>query len=1064
MDVRQSESQERIGQHELIILRLNDTRMHDIARVGGKAASLAELSRIPGIHVPPALVITSLAYATFLTAHPEIETKLEQLEQLTDPKDIQAQAQAIYQAIRAAPMPTGLQEVILTAYHELSRAVGEEAALVSVRSSATAEDMPTASFAGQYETYLNQRGQAAVLDTVRLVWASTYNLNAVQYHNERGLRHRVTKMAVIIQQMVDARAAGTAFTVDLETGVPMISIHATYGLGEAEVGGVVTPDTWIVDPETLTLVKRRLGNKVEKIILDTGTGKSLRQGTTEHERSTYAIDLSTARQLAQKVKAIGEYYHAKHGVVYVDTEFAIDQQGAVFFLQARPETVWARHKPDLIAVDLRHAAGMQRGLEGGVTGSPGVVTGALRVVTSPGESGKQEAERRVRPGDILVVANTTNIWEGVLRQAGGAITDIGGPGSHTAVVMREWGKPALVGTHHATRVLQDYDDRVVTLDATQKIIFLDTVPSAWLYTPTDLRATHGALGEETEEQAWDQATRTGQTQTDPQGGRWIGKPNYLVSPFMQEIYLACHQWMGARLGAPVRAHIQGKPDGRGIHLVDFHDVFQWQVRLDAMTLEELEALHRERLETVSAYLHASAWFALTPDAVLEWLDQYLRMNAFMSVAYNIHRVTERLLENALSHQQVPWPYSLQVRPAMGALLGETEATLSLRDYQALLERVRDDHQLRQVLRSAEETGVFDQLNRINPEFAARLHAYAFRYKITDETDPTLSSMEPLRAVVHRLNRDAAEHFQVHITHATPEEFYPEDERFGRIVRLALESEKARQDAHHQKIRGQWIVCEKVQPLADFLICNRELSRYEELFSHPPDWLLRQVIHYRLTHWLESFYGRVVDVPPVPASISMDTYRVLRSWGFELFYLPALEVTHAEEVKRYPGWQYPLAERYWATEIVERVSLPGQWIAVELLGQPSVQGMSYDYDRLMQAIGEGSRFLSWDVIHASILPKIAAHLKLAPARVRLPYAIEWNFLGNLLRYLRQQGEDLPDWGATASWEWTEGKYGRYHRLLVGKHGAEGLDGLQAVGWVFSGDEWYRIFGFRTLLVF
>ncbi len=407
-----------------LVLSLNDDRSRNPSLVGGKAANLARIWQLPGIQIPPAFIITTEAYHRFINKNPELSRMITDLDDLTDEELIRNHVEKIQQSMRTACIPRYVSQSISSVYRTLRSQLGSDELRVSVRSSATAEDSPMASFAGQYETYLNQRSSPAVLESVRKVWASTFGFNPVNYRNSRQIRHSATEMAVIVQKMVDARSGGTAFTVDLETGIPLIRIHANHGLGEAEVRGSVTPDMWIVDPDSLTIMKRALGEKNQKVAYDFACGKTASLATTPDERTHFALCCAEVRDLARSVRCIGEYYGDNQSASYVDVEFAIDgNDGSIFILQARPETAWGEQTCPLIAVDLDRACNLSRLSAGGFTGSPGVAFGKLCVAGS-----LEEAERRVRPGDILVVANTTNLWERILGLCSGAITDIGSPG------------------------------------------------------------------------------------------------------------------------------------------------------------------------------------------------------------------------------------------------------------------------------------------------------------------------------------------------------------------------------------------------------------------------------------------------------------------------------------------------------------------------------------------------------------------------------------------------------------------------------------------------------------
>lgn len=1052
------EGTERTGLEEVVV-DLNDSQARDPNRVGSKMASLAELRSIENIKVPPGFTVSTEAYRHFLKYN-ELEPLIQALEGVSDRTQLLQQGKNIREVIVAGEFPPEVEKAILDRYDQFSKSLGVTEVRVAVRSSATAEDLPGASFAGRYDTFLNQMGGPEVMGAVKRVWASTFNDRAIIYRSQNEISHSKTQMAVGILKMVDAEVAGTGFSVDLETGNPMITLHTLYGLGEAEVSGIATPDTWIVDPQVEKLLKRRLGSKTHKIIFDAASRQNVIRETDKHERSNYAILPGLALGLGLAVHKIAQHYRAQGKADQIDTEFAIEGR-SIIFTQARPETVWSQDKSGLLSVDLHHGQvkGLPRLLEGG-TGLPGVVSGTLRVVSSEDpDKALALAETVVQPGDILVGLNTSNVWEDVLGRAGGAIMNVGGGGSHTAVVMRESKKPAIIGVPDATEVLKPFDGKTITLDGTQKIVFLGKVPlDALAQRPSQLLPPrYGTLDQVSEGEAWAEAKQSTTTREDSDGRRWIAKPPYKVGPFMQAVYRAVYEWMGHRLQSPVSVEVRD-----GVVWVDFHDVFQWRVKLRAFSLEDLEALHAERLKTAESYLVASEQLQLTPEGFLEWLDLYIQMNAWMSVAYDIYRVTEGMLEAELAQRQTPEPYYSQVRPAMGALLGETEAATSkLKEYRALLEQVRESGTLHNLLNNIGQTSDLPTLQNHDSGFYQKLEGYALSFKVTRGTDPTLPASEPILQVIRNLQIDLGSSRQITITSPQPEEFYPGDEQFGRVARLALGSEKARQDTHHQKIRGQWRVRQQLSPLIGFLLEQSELSAAEELFNQPPDYLLRQIIRYQMTNRLGLFLGHSVGVPPLSEWVTVEHYRQLRQFGFDLFYLPAPDVASIHDTERYPGWKHPLAKRYWETAIVERQPWNGRWVAVEFLEVPS-QGVPLVSDSLMDRMGVRTRLVSWKKIHADILPQLARILKVPSSAVQLPHALEWNFIGNLLRYLNRVGGSYPDWGASAAWEWTEGRYGREHRLLVGKNGTEGMDGLSAVAWIFEGDVWFNIASFRILV--
>jgi phosphohistidine swiveling domain-containing protein len=853
-----------------IAFDVKDTRSRNISLVGGKAASLQELASIPGIEVPDGFNVTTTIYNSYLESVNVIDligeldewsVKWNQTEngsvgRREVEQKIQELSNKIQDRILNGVLSREHEVVVKEFYENLDGGQGER--LVAVRSSATAEDMPNASFAGQYKTLLNQKGIDQVVQSIKEVWASTFSFNSINYRNKNNIKHGTIKMGVLILEMINPQSAGTMFSVDTETGAPMVSINNTYGLGEAEVSGIVTSDNWIVDPNNLTIIKRRLGDKRVKIVYDPESRKNIEIENDVDKRQRFAANEDTIKELARQMKVVSDYYSSsKEGVEYIDAEYVITNEGGILFTQARPETVWRQGKTSLVAIDKAKAMNFPIILEGGVTGSAGVKTGKVRVVSSV-----EEAEQKIQFGDVMVAPNTTNIWEHAMGLAGAIITEVGGTGNHTAVVSREQGKPAIVGSAKAMEILQKYEGMEVTIDATEKRIYLGQVPEEFQYFPDKVKPVYGGAYSQTLEESWEEATKTGQTYVDESGERWIGKPKVKVRKFLQEIYRANHQWIADRLKSPIRDKIVD-----GVYYVNFEDIFRWMGIIKSMSLVELEQLYSERIETVSEFLEKSESLDLTRESVEEWLDVFIRMNAFMGFSFNIYKITEGLLEEELKQKQVPEPYFSKVRQSMSSLLGETEATVRLREYAGLLETLRLPEQYRLVnaLKSFRKFQNRDDLKEASPDYYTRLVNYVRNFKVMKNTDAVFSGQVPLNNLVNELLADLGANREIIIVEPTPEEYFPDDPHFQRIARLALLSEKIRQNSHHLKVRGQWKAAMVFQPLASYLIAKGEIDEYEQMFDHKPDWLVDKVAEYEQhnqsqDHDRESFSIRGYHIP------------------------------------------------------------------------------------------------------------------------------------------------------------------------------------------------------------
>ena len=439
-----------------------DTSIGDVALVGGKNASLGEMVRelsAKGVKVPNGFAITAEAYRYFIH-----EAKLDTFLHTTlagldtsDMKNLSQRGHAVREAIRTANLPADLQEQIVSAYKQLQ---GDSAVLldVAVRSSATAEDLPDASFAGQQESYLNVQGVASLLETCKRCFASLFTDRAISYRVDKGFEHFKVALSIGVQRMVrsDLACAGVMFTIDTESGFrDALLISAAYGLGENVVQGSVTPDEYTVFKTTLKsgyrpILQRTVGSKEYKLIYDAGGGKMVKNvPVPAAERRKLALTDDEVLTLARWGCIVEDHYSAKRGVsTPMDLEWAKDgNTGELFIVQARPETVQSRKNPDVLETYALSAHGTV--LASGRSVGEKIATGRVRVIKSP------EFINQFQKGEILVTDKTDPDWQPIMKMAAAIVTNRGGRTCHAAIVSRELGVPAIVGTGHGTEQLKD---------------------------------------------------------------------------------------------------------------------------------------------------------------------------------------------------------------------------------------------------------------------------------------------------------------------------------------------------------------------------------------------------------------------------------------------------------------------------------------------------------------------------------------------------------------------------------------------------------------------------------
>ena len=444
----------------------------DIPFVGGKNASLGEMYQAltpQGVKIPNGFAITAEAYRYFLR-EAKLDSKIHEILRDLDTNDLEnlrQRGRQVRHAILGATLPSDLENLITMAYQKLSEGLTGPAD-VAVRSSATAEDLPDASFAGQQETYLNVQGDLSLLDTCKRCFASLFTDRAISYRVHKGFEHFKIALSIGVQQMVrsDLAAAGVLFTIDTETGFPdVVLINASYGLGENVVQGTVNPDEYYVFKPTLKqgfrpILHKISGSKEYKLIYDIGGSKMVKNVPVSLEdRSRFAITDEEILALARWGCLIEDHYTAKKGrPCPMDIEWAKDgQTGDLFIVQARPETVQSGKDPDVL--ETYHLK--QRGpilIQGRSVGEK-IGQGPVRVIQHV------EHLQNFREGDVLVTDKTDPDWEPIMKKASAIVTNRGGRTCHAAIVSRELGLPAIVGTERATEVLKD--EQMVTISCAE---------------------------------------------------------------------------------------------------------------------------------------------------------------------------------------------------------------------------------------------------------------------------------------------------------------------------------------------------------------------------------------------------------------------------------------------------------------------------------------------------------------------------------------------------------------------------------------------------------------------
>lgn len=459
------------------VLWFNELHREDVNLVGGKSSSLGEMTSSMDVPVPYGFATTARAYRYFMhqtKLNDKVNALLESIKDYENSDELHTTCQQIRDLIISATMPEDLANDIKQAYAELAKKMGQDDPFVAIRSSATAEDLPNASFAGQQESYLNIKGAADVVNRVQQCYSSLFTDRATYYRHKQHFPHEKVALSAAVQMMVFSKASGIMFSVNVANGdASKIVIDAIYGLGEYIVLGKVTPDHFVIDKQSMKIVEKNIIKQPIELMRIPNGGTKEQAVPTELQEQPVLTD-NQVIALAGYAKEIERHYGC-----YMDMEYALDTNtNRLWIVQARPETVWSRRNKekktnnapsDDSGVTADNAEVAVRGLPA----SPGVASGVVHVIDNPKDIDQ------FKQGEILVTLMTSPDWVPAMKKAAAIITNNGGMTCHAAIISREMQIPCIVGTRSknvaATDVLKTGD--VVTVDAKNGVVYRGKVES-----------------------------------------------------------------------------------------------------------------------------------------------------------------------------------------------------------------------------------------------------------------------------------------------------------------------------------------------------------------------------------------------------------------------------------------------------------------------------------------------------------------------------------------------------------------------------------------------------------
>jgi pyruvate,water dikinase len=454
------------------VVWLEEVGKNDLSVVGGKGSSLGEMINI-GVPVPGGFAVTAQAFRDFINRAGIAKKLFEALEvDVNQESELHRAEEMAKKLIMEARVPEDIETAIKSRYEELCKREGEQV-FVAVRSSATAEDLPDASFAGQQETFLNMRGAEDVFNAVRKCWASLYGARAIFYRVEQGFEHDKVNLSAIVQKMVDSEKSGVMFSSQPSTGEPLVVIEGAWGLGESVVSGSVSPDNFVVDRKTKNIVSKYIATKEIMIIRDPATQKTVTVKVPAEKKDAIVLTDNEALELARYAEILEKHYGIPQ-----DIEWGVEKN-KIYILQSRPITTINNGKKK------ETAAVSGKVLLTGLGAAPGVASGIVRLISSGRELD------RVKQGDIMVTKMTMPDMVPGMKRAGAIVTDEGGMACHAAIVSRELGCPAVVGTKKATSLLKDGME--ITVDGGKGIVYEGRVALAAPARPASAASAGGVV-------------------------------------------------------------------------------------------------------------------------------------------------------------------------------------------------------------------------------------------------------------------------------------------------------------------------------------------------------------------------------------------------------------------------------------------------------------------------------------------------------------------------------------------------------------------------------------------
>ena len=766
--------------------------------LGGKAASLKQLDAVEGIRVPKWFCLTTNHFKNFID-HNHISEKIEAFDNdLSNPYEKAAE----------------IRELILSGeysnefYHEIKNNIGPilKQGPAAVRSSSVIEDMAESSFAGVYDTFLNQRDEKAVIESVKQCWASVFNDRAVFERNRNCIPHKKALIAVVIQQMVDAEVAGTAFTMEIGTGYEGIEIVANFGLGESVVDGEVTADKWLLHSQNHHILKSTLGSKKHKVASVNDNSGTLNVELSEEEQSRYVMSDEKVKEIATSLQKIAAHYSYPH----LDTEFAIDKSGVLYFLQAR--SLVSVPVEDLQVVN----EPSHKALAKGRYSVPGAAVGNIKFI--PSFEDLASGRIVIEPSDIVVTYVSTNKWTQFMTHFKGMITQEGGPTSHPILLCRERKVPCVIGIQpDAFSKLIQLNGTLITLDGLNQNIYVGEMPLKQA-SKEDFKSRFDVIRPEVigsfEEQI--QSFKDYNLLIVDEGSYWQKKPTYRLDILMRDINLKGYQKRSKILGLDFFPSDAKVIDG---YLVErFMTEQEKLVYFSHFDVDQAVNFVKEHENTLKRYQELTDNFSLTKTNWREYVDLMSTLRGYIWLGYNFRLYANNKAAMLGEELMIPRFYV----EAYAAQLQEEqieEDTRLLEDmnHMAIMMAPYADMSLAQI--KEQKPAIYNELIKL---------AFSYRFQDCLSFSAELDINLVFTRIINEIKNIDSD---VESTSSIKHDYFPEETELKLWIESAVRNRIAQSNTHHLIIRGQWKVRAELLKLGEKdKIFNLSVDQVEDLIG------------------------------------------------------------------------------------------------------------------------------------------------------------------------------------------------------------------------------------------